>query len=1012
MPAISTLAGNVGYGRAGRAASTTIVPYTQVGDTNAGASMWVVKYTTDGGILWRANIGGVGTTSSVIIPTGQCASDSAGNIYVGGILSQPSATFYNSDDTIAFTVTNEGSSSTFLAKYNNQGFVQWATSLTASSGASFVTSVAVDTSGNILVGGTFGGNCVFIDTSNIPFRQFTSVSTNDAFVAKLDTFGLFQWVSVLSGDRANDYVTSIVTDPSGNVYALATWQNISPLTTFNGVTANGVLTQFGSALPNVSSSISGWNNAIIKYNSSGTILWRSRFGSASASSSSATNIVANSTFTNFYVSFSYNGSILVYDATNTLIFSGATSNGIDSALVNYNADGTPIWFARNYSSSTGADYAVQNVVDNQDNVYVLAQQGGTTSSLYNAGEGPSFVLDSASFASGIPAGTLVIKYNSGGQGQWFGRFTSVTPIGLFSDTNGNVYVTLQNTAQFVYTAPNSITTNGPLFYGGTHDMVLVKLDSNGNFVWFTRIVSSAGSEMPMRIASDSLGNMIVMGNTTAISYTKSTLLYNADASLFTQLPPALSNSTDVFVARYTTLGVGSWAANIGSFVGTNTSRFTACSSSGDVYVTGQYSSNPLHIFGSTIGDKIRIDNIAIALDIFIAKYNSIGKTIWAVRIAINTSVKRQSNIRLDSNGNVYIALYYSGSIAAFGTDDVNFSVSSTNPENILIKYNSDGVIQWYYRVSHSTSVAGIYTPAIAIDSSDNVILTGAYFGNATFTNSDNSKFGTTLSALGGLDVFLAKITSQGITSWITRFGGTSGNEIGTQIDVDSIGNVYVSGQMTQTISIYNATSPNSGIVATLPLQSGSDVFVLKYDPDGIYQWAYRFGGTGVETATGITVDNAGNSYLIATYTVAATTFPSPSFSIPAPSATDIVVIKYDTSGSPVWFIRVSGAGNEAAGNIACNKITGDIYFVGQMGTSGVSFIDASGNTAKVLTPESANNDGFIASYDIDGTFVWATRIGSTTTENITGIDIDTTTNTLAVTGTYTLNGVWACSVGY
>jgi len=1009
MPAGSTLAGTYGYGRSATT-STSIIPFVSPMDPRRNASQCVIKYSTDGNILWRAIISGAGGATISGSPpaatgfTSTTASDSAGNIYVVGYFSDLSADFYNSDNTLFGSLVNLGGNDAFLVKYNSRGFVQWTARILSSTSTDTVNRVTVDSLGNVFIGGYFTGTSVFIGSDNVPYRQVTAVSTFDAFVAKLDGLGNFQWISRLSGTTGTDYLSALVTDGAGSLYVCVYYLNGS-LTTFNGVSRTGTETAFGTALASIGASF-----ALIKYDTNGVIQWRSRFGGSANANSNVMNMVISPSGTTLYMAFTISGaSILFYNAADALILTQPTVSGTyDPMLVAYDTSGTPLWTARN-TSTNASDYAINVAIDPSSNVYALYNML-TAYTISNA--------DTSSFATSIPTSVPIIKYNASGAVQWYGRFANCIPTGLACDTAGNVYISMYLSAQFTYTNPTGITTTGPP-WNGTSDVIFLKLDTSGNFVWYTRIVSILQSELSLSVAPDGLGNMIVTSTVGATAYDKSVQLFNANGSLFTQLPPAFSTSTDVFLARYTSAGSGIWARRIGSFNGATTSRYCGMSSTGDVYVTGQYNGVPL--IATSTSNNVQITNtVAAAPDSFLAKYNANGVFQWGVRLSSTNGFSELiSRPKVDSAGNVYIPIVFTSPLIIFGSDGTSYTLTPSGSvfQTIMVKYNASGIIQWYVTL-YASGGAGYsgFTSDVVIDSSDNIIITFPYVGNVTVTQSDNSTYPTLINSVGQADIALVKFTSAGLVSWVNRMGSSGGGDYPTQVDVDSSGNVYLTlfGTLTQTFTFYNASTVNGSSVASIAIVSAPDSVVVKFNSSGTYQWAYRIGVStgGSENPTGIAVDNAGNSYHLATYTTATQTFPTPSFSIPAPTGTDIVLLKYDTNGTPVWFSRITGSGTEAAGNIVCNKATGTVYFVGQMGTGGITYINPAGSIAGALYPETANNDGFVASVDTNGNLLWALRTGGIYAENITGIDYNQTSDSISFTGTYFLTGAWACSVGY
>ena len=86
-------------------------------------------------------------------------------------------------------------------------------------------------------------------------------------------------------------------------------------------------------------------------------------------------------------------------------------------------------------------------------------------------------------------------------------------------------------------------------------------------------------------------------------------------------------------------------------------------------------------------------------------------------------------------------------------------------------------------------------------------------------------------------------------AWHT-FYGSSGTDYGQGIAVDGSGNVYVTGYSLATWGF--PLHPHSG---------GYDIFVLKLNSSGAYQWHTFYGSSGEDEGYGIAVDGSGNVYV-------------------------------------------------------------------------------------------------------------------------------------------------------
>ncbi len=91
--------------------------------------------------------------------------------------------------------------------------------------------------------------------------------------------------------------------------------------------------------------------------------------------------------------------------------------------------------------------------------------------------------------------------------------------------------------------------------------------------------------------------------------------------------------------------------------------------------------------------------------------------------------------------------------------------------------------------------------------------------------------------------------------WAKASGGINYDE-GRCITRDKSGNLYVTGSFQSNSIIFGKdTLKNTGALYTF------DIFLTKYDANGIIMWARKFGGSGTDEARSITADENGNIYI-------------------------------------------------------------------------------------------------------------------------------------------------------
>jgi hypothetical protein len=124
---------------------------------------------------------------------------------------------------------------------------------------------------------------------------------------------------------------------------------------------------------------------------------------------------------------------------------------------------------------------------------------------------------------------------------------------------------------------------------------------------------------------------------------------------------------------------------------------------------------------------------------------------------------------------------------------------------------------------------------------------------------------TTLTSVGGSDIFVAKYARDGALLWANRAGGT-GRDLGRGIATTERGDSYVAGHFTGTAT-FGQDEPNE---ITLTSAGDSDIFIAKYARDGALLWAIQAGGTDIDEGRDIATTERGDSYLTGFFTGTAT----------------------------------------------------------------------------------------------------------------------------------------------
>ena len=399
------------------------------------------------------------------------------------------------------------------------------------------------------------------------------------------------------------------------------------------------------------------------------------------------------------------------------------------------------------------------------------------------------------------------------------------------------------------------------------------------------------------------------------------------------------------------------------------SRGISVDSSKNAYTTGSFSGTV--DFGG--GD---VTSNAVS-DIFVVKLDSDGNFQW-VYTAGGSGNDRAVDIGTDSSGNSYITGNFSETVN-FGGGDVT---SAGNSDDIfVVKLDSDGNFQWVYTAggtqdgTSSTTLKFDGGTGIDIDSSGNVYITGIFDTVVDFGGGNVSS--------SGKDIFVLKLDTDGNFQWVYNVL-SSGNDDANSITTDPSGNTYTTGYF------YNTADFGGGDVTS---NGYNDIFVVKLDSDGNFQWVYTAGGTGVDELHAIAIDSSDN--VLTTGYLSSTVNYGGGVRISAVTVTALV-LKLDSFGSLVWVNAYGGQGAQEGLGIAVDS-SDNIFTTGYFYNT-VDFGDGD-------VTSTGNEDIYILKLNSSGSFQWIKTYGSTAastsyydvTNDIT-VDTDGNVYTVGATG--------------
>jgi hypothetical protein len=200
------------------------------------------------------------------------------------------------------------------------------------------------------------------------------------------------------------------------------------------------------------------------------------------------------------------------------------------------------------------------------------------------------------------------------------------------------------------------------------------------------------------------------------------------------------------------------------------------------------------ILAGTFRDGIEIEGAALA--------GSGGSDVYVVRLAPSGTLERS------------VVLGTSGDDALSGLAATASGRAIVSGEGIgTVALEENGSVTW------SRDLNG----AIAVDPSDNVLVTGSFSGARDFG-------GGPLTSAGGRDIFLAKLDPEGAHLFSARFGDAGLNQDGQAIASDPLGNILVSGVFDGSVDFGTGALTLAGCPREVWCKTSG--FVAKFDANG------------------------------------------------------------------------------------------------------------------------------------------------------------------------------------
>jgi len=305
---------------------------------------------------------------------------------------------------------------------------------------------------------------------------------------------------------------------------------------------------------------------------------------------------------------------------------------------------------------------------------------------------------------------FVYKLNHLGDLEWLKTFGNSSDSFVFDiavDQSGNTIVTGYFIGSLDFGTGTQTATGG----GSTF---ILKLDQNGDTDWVVTSTSGERFDYGFGVDTDSTGNIYIAGSMQQKTTNTSTSITFGTFTL------SSVNAERTFYMKINPSGDVQWLKTV---TGSNNEGYRVFIDSQDnKYLIGSCKSNGVTTFSNVDGsESTTLSCSTTSDDVLIIKLDSSDNYVWHWNDNAYLSTSR--DIIVNSSGDVFATYYVQyNQTEVCGT---SIDAGSENYYYVLLKLDSTGTCQWFYRNDRSTNDRN-FVLHLGLDSSDNIYFLNKY----------------------------------------------------------------------------------------------------------------------------------------------------------------------------------------------------------------------------------------------------------------------------------------------
>ncbi|WP_437537937.1 SBBP repeat-containing protein [Sorangium sp. So ce726] len=335
---------------------------------------------------------------------------------------------------------------------------------------------------------------------------------------------------------------------------------------------------------------------------------------------------------------------------------------------------------------------------------------------------------------------------------------------------------------------------------------------------------------------------------------------------------------------------------------------------------------------------------ADSTDVLLLKLSPAGELLWAKQFG-DISADNPWGLDVDSHGNLVVVGETTSGALDLGDGPLPAGA-------FVAQFDTSGEHIWSKGLGGSSRFT-----AVSIAPDDDIVVGGHFYFPIDFGSG-------AIEPAGGADIIVAKLDgATGLVTkpgcWARRFGDT-GSDTTSAVAVDASGNIFVAGSSDGEIDFGTGS----------PLSLEERHFVMKLTPSGRTDWVTKLGGSGLVSASGLTVDASGRSVVVGAFSGE---LRVQNFTLTEADRGDAFLVQLEADGAVGWVRAFHGAGAQTASGVVVDQL-GNLVVRG----SAEKQLDLGGNPLVVN-----DNPGFIVKLTREAELVWRRLLPAQT--NVTAV---------------------------